>query len=128
MGAASTSSKNTNPASTSTQEAVNARAMRAALPYPYHRLRVGLTLAVSAIAILAFAMLLVAAFEWRSHPFFGAMLNPNMVVDGSTSITDTSWPGLQAGLARLDHVTAINGDVLAADSRDYYAARTHFRD
>lgn len=125
MGAASTSSKNTNPASTSTQEAVSARVMRAALPY--QRLRVGLTLAVSALAILAFAILLVAAFDWRNDPFFGAMLNPNMVVDGSMSITETKWQGLEAGLARLDHIMAINDEPLAVNARDYYAARTHFR-
>jgi signal transduction histidine kinase len=125
MGAASTSTKNSNPASTSTQEVTNARVMRSALPY--QRLRVGFTLAVSAIAILTFASLLISAFEWRNHPFFGAMLNPNMVVDASMSITETKWPGLEAGLARLDHVIAINGEALAPDSRDYYAARTHFR-
>jgi len=125
MGAASTSSKNTNPTSTSLQGVTNARGTRAV---PYHRLRVGFTLVISGITVLAFVTFLIAALEWRSYPFFGAMLNPNMVVDGSTSITDMQWPGLEAGLQRLDHVTAINGEALAANPRDYPAARNRFRE
>jgi signal transduction histidine kinase len=125
MGAASTSTKNTSPTVTSTQEAVNARAMRAVLPY--HRLRIGFTVAVSGVAILAFIIFLIAALDWRNHPFFGAMLNPNMVVDGSTTITEMQWTGLDAGLERLDHVTAINGIALSAAPHDYTEARNHFR-
>ena len=123
MGAASTSSQKTNPATTSTQEAVSLKGISAV---PYYRLRVGFTLVASGVAILAFIVFLVAALQWRSHPFFGAMLNPNMVVDGSTSITEMQWPGLNAGLQRLDHVLAINGEALAADPRDYRAAQGHF--
>ena len=95
---------------------------------PYGRLRFWLTLLLSGVVIVAFVIFLVAAIEWRSHPFFGAMLSPYMTVDGTVTITEDNWSGLAAGLQRLDHITAINGESLSADPTDYAAARAKFRD
>ncbi len=52
-----------------------------------------ITLVVGAAAVILLAIFLVTALEWRQRPFFGAMLNPYLVVDGSKPISNTNWKG-----------------------------------
>ncbi len=85
-----------------------------------------ISLVVGAAAVILLAVFLVTALEWRQRPFFGAMLNPYMVVDGSKPISNNNWTGLRAGLQRLDQVTAINGQTIVSTPPDYIAARTAF--
>jgi signal transduction histidine kinase len=92
-----------------------------------NQMRVLLTLATAMVAVFVFVDLLIAALDWHARPFFGAMLSPNLVVDGSRTITTDEWAGLNAGLQRLDHIVAINGQPLSADPADYAAARTNFQ-
>lgn len=87
-----------------------------------------LTFALGAGALVLLAVFLSSALQWRQKPFFGAMLTPNMVVDGSRSILSEGWPGLSAGLKRLDQVVAINGQSLMETAGDYAAARQRFQD
>ncbi len=86
------------------------------------------TLLVCGIAAAALVIFLVAALEARNRPFFGAMLTPYLVVDGSESITTTRWAGWSAGLQRLDRITGINGEPLFDGSGDYAAARQKYQD
>ena len=85
-----------------------------------------ISLVVGAGAIILLAVFLVSALEWRQRPFFGAMLNPYMVVDGSKPISTNNWTGLKTGLQRLDQVTAINGQPIVSVPPDYNASRTTF--
>jgi len=94
----------------------------------FERVRIGLTLLAGGVALIAFTIFLLSALEWRKHPFFGAMLTPFMVVDGSIPITETGWTGLNAGLQRLDHLISINGELLSENPTDYTTARQRFRE
>src|SRR5690606_6768139 len=52
-------------------------------------------------------------------------------VDGSQSLGQDTWPGLENGLHRMDRIVAINDDVLynpadEADSRDYAAVHARY--
>ena len=85
------------------------------------------TMALGGIALVLFAVYLLAAIEWRQHPFFGAMLTPYMVIDGSSTISAEPWSGFAAGLKRLDEITAINGQQLMDTAGDYGTARSRFR-
>lgn len=120
MDVASTRGNNNHPP-TAQNTAANQQAT-----LPYTRLRLGFTVAVSGLAILAFIAFLVAAIQWRERTFFGAMLSPYLTVDGTLSISDQQWPGLEAGLMRLDHITAINGQPLFTNPTDYAGARATF--
>lgn len=92
------------------------------------RLRRLLTLLLAAASVVAFTVFLVSALEWRTHPFFGAMLNPFMVVDGSIPLNEGEWTGLNAGLQRLDQLVSIDGQLISEDPTNYYQARKHFRE
>lgn len=81
------------------------------------------------VVILAAAVMLVyllAAVEWHSRPFLGAMLTPYLAVDGSRPITAGTWEAVNAGLDRLDLVTAINGQALFDQPGDYAGAQQRF--
>ncbi len=95
-----------------------------------HQMRVGFTVVVTVAAALYFIVLLAVALDWHSRPFFGAMLTPNLVVDGSRPISaKQNWNGLgDGGLKRFDHITVINDVVLSDNPGDYAAARQKFRD
>lgn len=125
MTAASNSS--TSAATTTSHTIENGRQSRVAADPGYERLRIGLTLVAGIVTVLAFAIYLIAAFQWRGSAFFGAMLTPNMVVDGSRSIGSSNWPGLAAGLQRLDHVLTINDQPLTDNLADTATARARFR-
>jgi signal transduction histidine kinase len=118
MDVASTGSKQSNR----TQIEVGSRIK----DQPFGRLRLFLTFLMSGVAVAAFIIFLVAALEWRSRPFFGAMLSPYLTVDGTVTITNQTWPGLEAGLQRRDHITAINGQPLFDEAHNYVAARARF--
>ena len=49
-----------------------------------------------------------------------------VVVDGNSSLTTREWPGLDAGIRRLDRITAVNETDLPTDN--YAAARAGLRD
>ncbi|MCB9453511.1 MAG: GAF domain-containing protein [Anaerolineaceae bacterium] len=87
-----------------------------------------IVLALAVISAILMLALLVQALEWRTHPFLGALLTPNLVVDGSMPISsDTPWAGLDSGLMRGDEVVAINGTELMTSPGDYAAARASFQ-
>ncbi|MBL8161964.1 MAG: GAF domain-containing protein [Anaerolineae bacterium] len=90
------------------------------------RLRVTLTAVMAIVALVVLVVFLLGALEWRRNPFFGAMLTPYMVVDGSVPITTNAWPGLEAGLQRLDQLVSINRRNLSQTPGDYAAARESF--
>lgn len=96
--------------------------------YLIQRLPFYMTMAVGTIAIVTLFVLLFSAIQWRQKPFFGAMMNPYMSVDGSRPISASGWNGLNAGLQRLDEITHINGQPLFATAGDYDAARGRFLD
>jgi signal transduction histidine kinase len=85
-----------------------------------------ITAMVGAAGVVLLVIYLVTAIEWRQKPFFGAMLNPYMVVDGSRPISSSGWNGLKVGLQRLDQIITINGQTIVPDSKDYNAARANF--
>jgi signal transduction histidine kinase len=93
----------------------------------YNRMRLGMMIIASVVTLLAFAVYMISALQWRNSAFFGAMLTPHMVVDGSRSIGSPNWSGLTAGLERLDRILSINGQDLAAPDADSAAARAGFR-
>jgi signal transduction histidine kinase len=92
------------------------------------RLLFMVTMALGGVSLILFGVYLLAALEWRQHPFFGVMLTPYMTIDGSRTITSEAWPGFAAGLQRLDQITAINGQALMDTAGDYATARSRFRD
>jgi signal transduction histidine kinase len=67
---------------------------------------------IGAISAVVLVLYLALALNWRQIPFIGAMFTPLLVVDGSQSLSAAPWPGLEAGLRRLDRIVAINDDVL----------------
>jgi signal transduction histidine kinase len=91
----------------------------------YQRLRTGVAVAIGLIGLALMLVHLVLAIDSRRYVFFGAMLTPNLVVDGSVPIGD-NWVGLQAGLRLRDHILAINDQPLFETAGDYAAARTRF--
>jgi signal transduction histidine kinase len=93
----------------------------------WQRVGFGVLVAAAGVAIVAFVAYLLLALNWRSQPFIGALLTPNLVVDNSQSLTGARWPGQMAGLRPRDHIIAINGQVLAGASGDYATARQNFR-
>jgi signal transduction histidine kinase len=86
----------------------------------------GVLAAAAGVAIVAFIAYLLLALNWRSQPFIGVMLTPNLVVDNSQSLTGERWTGQQAGLLPRDHIVAINGQALAGASGNYALARQNF--
>lgn len=95
-------------------------------PQPFYRVRLLITIASGVVALVAFGVFLVTALQWRGHAFFGVMMNPYMVVDGSRPITDTTWPGLSAGIQRLDRIISVNGQALSESPTDHNTARANF--
>jgi signal transduction histidine kinase len=93
----------------------------------YQRLRMGAAIGISVIGLIVFLWYLLLAADSRRYAYFGAMLTPNLVVDGSVPIGE-NWPGLAAGLRLRDHITAINGQPLFDASKDFATARTRFRE
>jgi signal transduction histidine kinase len=85
-----------------------------------------ISMAVGAAAVVLLIVYLISALEWRQKPFFGAMLSPYMVVDGSRPIGNSNWAGLKTGLQRLDEITAINGQSTVFNPPDYAKAREAF--
>lgn len=120
MEAASNSNKtNTAPADRALKTSPTALALG-------NRVHRALTVALGGVALLVFVTFLLAALEWRQRPFFGAMLTPYLVVDGSVPITANAWPGLEAGLQRLDQLVSINRRDLFQQPGDYAYARAAF--
>jgi signal transduction histidine kinase len=90
--------------------------------------RVGLALAL-AVAVLGVALAvgaLSAALQWRSEPFFGALLTRTLVVDGSVPVSTDTWPALEAGLQRGDQIIALNGQALSDTPDNYETALQNF--
>lgn len=85
-----------------------------------------IALLAAVVTVIAFVVYLSAALESRNRPFFGAMLTPYMVVDGSTSVNTRPWSGLNAGLQWRDQIIAINDEPLFATPGDYAGARHKF--
>ncbi len=85
-----------------------------------------ISMAVGAAAVVLLIVYVITALEWRQNPFFGAMLSPYMVVDGSRPIGNSNWIGLKSGLQRLDEITAINGQSMVSNPPDYAKARAAF--
>lgn len=85
-----------------------------------------ISMAVGAAAVVLLIVYLITALEWRQKPFFGAMLSPYMVVDGSRPIGNSNWAGLKSGLQRLDEITAVNGQSTVFNPPDYAKARAAF--
>jgi signal transduction histidine kinase len=112
-------------ASKSSKSSVPTRSLKP-VAAPLQKWGFGLIVVAAVVAIVAFVAYLVLALNWRSQPFFGAMLTPHLVVDNSQSLTGSPWPGQQAGLHRSDHIVAINGHILSESPNDYPAARQNF--
>ncbi|MCA0455842.1 MAG: GAF domain-containing protein [Chloroflexi bacterium] len=91
-----------------------------------NRLPFYLTITVSLVAVILLFVFLSSAIQWRQKPFFGAMMNPYLAVDGSQPIGSSEWAGLNAGLQRLDEITHINGQRLFDTLGDHLSARTNF--
>ncbi|NWF68381.1 MAG: GAF domain-containing protein [Chloroflexi bacterium] len=72
-----------------------------------YRLSFSLTLAICAFSVLMLAEYLFLALNWSISPFFGATLTHTQVVAGGVPSGVESWPGLDAGLERGDHVLAV---------------------
>lgn len=90
-----------------------------------YRVKYGLTAVLAGIAALAFIFYLSAALEWRSHPFFGALVSQTLVVTGATPQTGGTWPALQNGLQARDHIIELDGQPLGDD---FAAALEKFED
>lgn len=90
--------------------------------------RIGIALAAltAVVAIGAAIAYLSFALEWRNSTFIGALVNRNMMVDGSRSVTGIPWEALAAGLRRGDQITGINGTQLADSPSDFDTARANF--
>ena len=89
------------------------------------RLLQALTIWVVAIAVIACTAYLVQAMRWNSQTFPGFLTAHTLVVDGHTSFSNQEWPGLAAGLRRLDHISTVNGVNLPEG--DYPAAQAQLR-
>lgn len=116
---------------TTTHTSVASRRPAFSLPLAINRdQRAGFVLAALACgaAVVALVVFLLTGLESRNRPFFGAMLTPYLTVDGSTSITNFEWSGLNAGLGWRDHVVAINGEALFTTPGDYDRARQKYLD
>jgi signal transduction histidine kinase len=114
--------------SSTSQVAAHSTAANLVSSLPFRRPGFAITLLLALVSAGLLVTFLVLALEWRSHPFLGIMLTPNMVVDGSAPVNaDTPWAGLQAGLVRGDQVVAINNVQLMPTPGDYAAARTQLR-
>lgn len=120
MSAASTTTSNTNRVLRSD------RTQQVAFQHP---VLLGLTiLAAGLTAILLFVYLLMA-LDYRSKPFFGAIVSQTMVIDAGRPVSAnvSPWNGLDAGLRHMDHIIAINDVPLSADTADYVTARRNFQ-
>ncbi len=92
-------------------------------PILFHNLtrldnRVGAALVLFSLVtcVVATILYLQAALEWRSAPFLGVMYSRTLVLDGSTPLTETGFPGLNAGMRRGDQIVGINGEALPIDN------------
>ncbi len=90
--------------------------------FSLQRLVYYMLLALSAVAAIIFVAYLSLALEWRSHPFFGAMVSYRAVVDAGRPTSGEVWAGQEAGLRYLDRIIAIDGIPLAEDPQDYTTA------
>jgi signal transduction histidine kinase len=90
--------------------------------------RVGTALLIAAVAATFFAAVayLLLALEWRSAPFFGALVTRIMQADGSLPIDQGAWTALEAGIHRSDRIVAIDGESLNAAGAGYETAREAF--
>ena len=91
-----------------------------------HRLGVALTATIGSVAIVSCVIYLALALGWFNRPFLGAMVSRSLVVDGALPVSRVAWPGLQAGLQRLDHIIAINGQPLADSPQNYDQAVSNY--
>ncbi len=87
-----------------------------------------LTATIGVIATVTSMIYLLTAFSWLNRPFIGAMLTHNMAVDGALPFSRVTWPGMEAGLQRLDHIIAINGQPLAASPQNYAEAADRYHE
>jgi signal transduction histidine kinase len=111
---------------TASKTTIPARSAASSINAQWQRIGFGVLVAATGVAVVAFVAYLLLALNWRSQPFIGVMLTPNLVVDNSQSLTGTLWQGQQAGLKPRDHLLTINGEILDRDSGDYGLARQNF--
>lgn len=96
------------------------------VPTRASRAAFALTAGLALITIVCFVLHFVNALQWRERPFMGAMVTHTLMVDGTLSLSDTVWPAQAAGLARGDHIVALNEQRLAPQPTDYAAALASF--
>jgi signal transduction histidine kinase len=121
MSALSDTSKTNKVASkrqTSTHQAVMAT---------NYRLWLGVSILASTVAGFALVAYLLLAVQWFSQPFLGVMLTRSLVVDGSQSLGNVGWAGLQAGLQREDYLVQIVLQPLAGDFGDFANAQQNYQ-
>jgi signal transduction histidine kinase len=85
-----------------------------------------ITVTAAVVAVAAMILYLVLALNWSKQPFMGALMSRTLVIDGSQPTQTGTWPGLVAGLERLDRITSINGQKLSANPTDYETAYQAF--
>ncbi|MFN8379992.1 MAG: GAF domain-containing protein [Anaerolineae bacterium] len=114
MSAAAETSPSVLTATTSAASAQSAR----------RGVRALLVVAIASLVLsgLFAALALGSALTWWSQPFAGVLTTSSLVVDGSNSLSNTSWPGLAAGIRAGDRLTALNGTPLTADTASLRAA------
>ncbi|MCS6835633.1 MAG: GAF domain-containing protein [Anaerolineae bacterium] len=81
---------------------------------------------IGVISMLAYVVLALAAFNWRTQPFIGAVLTHTMVVNAAVPGSSNPWNGLAAGLRHQDFVIAVNGQRLAPNLSDFAAMRATY--
>jgi signal transduction histidine kinase len=85
----------------------------------------GAVIAAGVIAAISMVIYLTLALGWRARAFPGFMVTNTLVIDGAQPLAEKTWPGLNFGLRRLDHIVAINGQALP---EDYGAALTRYHE
>lgn len=80
------------------------------------------------ITMIAFAVYLVSAINFRNRPFIGATLTHTLVVNAGRPTSNVEWTGLDAGLLRNDRVIALNGESLYPTDAltDYASAYSNY--
>ncbi|MFN8528977.1 MAG: GAF domain-containing protein [Anaerolineae bacterium] len=81
-----------------------------------HRIGLGIGIALLIGAVVVALIYLVYAVQFRSTPFMGAMVAKSLIVDASAPLAGDTWTGLDAGLARRDLITSINGQPITTTS------------